>query len=212
MLGRFLFTLILILNVLLVFSQEKKWKMAIEYSPNYSNLKDDLIKGQYKLSQYVAFRLSNNSSLKITPTVALAFINTGEHREQDRGGLFGVEFVNTNYNYNYLFVPLGSQIYLGAWYLLPEAGVALNLTNKIRQTVELTNGDIFREKIKEELPTGKFNKLSFPVSFSLGSDFKLAKHKFSAGVKAYFGLNRIAVGVPRSAHYYGFGCGISTIL
>ncbi len=189
-----------------LFSQDhKKFSLTIEYSPNYSRLTNEVVNERFKLSHNALLRMSYLSNGKIKPTIGLGFLNTGELERSDFGGQLGIETIKFVHNYNYLYVPIGAKISLGQFYVLPEIGLGINISNKTKQITEFTNGDIEKETIDIQLIAGEFNNLSIPISLSVGTDFKIASKSFSTGIKGYYGLNQVVKDVPRDNHYFGIG-------
>ncbi|MCC6818323.1 MAG: outer membrane beta-barrel protein [Bacteroidia bacterium] len=188
-----------------LFSQNNKFGLTIEYSPNYSRLSDEILNEKFKLSHNVLLRLNYKSDSNIKPTLGLGYFNTGELNQTVIGGTLGIESIKYFHNYNYVYLPLGAKINLGNLYLLPEIGIGINLSNKMKRVIEFTNGKTENETIDEHLNSGEFNKLSIPISISAGTDFKFGTKRFSTGLKGYYGLNRVVEDVPRNNHYYGIG-------
>ena len=189
-----------------LFSQDnKKFSLTIEYSPNYSRLTNEVVNERFKLSHNALLRVSYNANGKIKPTIGFGFLNTGELERSDIGGQLGIETISFIHNYNYLYVPIGAKISLGQFYVLPEVGLGVNISNKTKQITEFTNGDTKKETIDEQPIAGDFNNLSIPISISVGTDFKIASKSFSTGIKGYYGLNQVVKDVPRENHYFGIG-------
>jgi hypothetical protein len=202
---KYLILYILLSSFQILFSQEKKFGITVEYSPNYSKLTDEVVNERFKLSHNALLRISYNTNGKIKPTIGLGFLNTGELEKSEIGGQLGIESVKTIHNYNYLFVPIGVKINFGRLYLLPEMGFGINLSNKTKQITKYTNGEIKKETRDEQLIFGKFNKLSIPMSLSFGIDFMVGNISFSTGLKGYLSLNQVVRDVPRKNQYFGFG-------
>lgn len=189
-----------------LFSQENnKFRLTVEYSPNYSRLTDEIVNERFKLSHNALLRISYNSKGIIKPTIGLGFLNTGELEHSEIGGLLGIESVKFIENHNYLMIPIGFKYSIGRLYILPEIGFALNISNRIRQITEFSNGETERETRDMELNIGEFNKLTMPIFLSIGTDLELFGKLFSTGLKGYYGLNQVVNDVPRNNHYFGFG-------
>lgn len=188
------------------FSQEnRKFKLTVEYSPNYSKLTDEVVNERFKLSHNALLRINYNTKGNIKPTIGLGFLNTGELESSEIGGQLGIESIKFIHNYNYLYIPIGAKINLGNLYLLPELGIGINLSNKTKQVTEFTNGETEKETIDEQLVFDEFTKMSIPLSLSVGTDLELFGKSFSTGLKGYYGLNQVVKDVPRNNHYFGIG-------
>jgi hypothetical protein len=189
-----------------LFSQEnKKFGLTIEYSPNYSRLTNEVVNERFKLSHNALLRMSYNADSKIKPTIGLGFLNTGELESSELGGQLGIESIKFIHNYNYLYIPIGAKISFGQFYVIPEIGLGINISNKTKQITKFTNGETEKETRKEQPNSCEFNNLSIPISLSVGTDFKLAGKSFSTGIKGYYGLNQVVKDVPRDNHYFGIG-------
>jgi hypothetical protein len=189
-----------------LFSQENnKFRLTVEYSPNYSMLTDEVVNERFKLSHNALFRISYNSKGKLKPTIGLGFLNTGELERSEIGGQLGTESVKFIQNHNYLMIPIGFKYSIGRLFILPEIGFALNISNKTRQITEFSNGETERETRDMGLNSGEFNKLTIPFFLSIGTDLELFGKSFSTGLKGYYGLNHVVNDVPRNNHYFGFG-------
>lgn len=189
-----------------LFSQEnKKFGLTIEYSPNYSRLTNEVVNERFKLSHNALLRMSYNSVGKIKPTIGLGFLNTGELERSELGGQLGIESIKFIHNYNYLYIPIGAKINLGQFFVLPEIGLGINISNKTKQITKFTNGQTEKETRDEQPNSGKFNNLTIPIALSVGTDFQMAGKSFSTGMKGYYGLNQVVKDVPRDNHYFGIG-------
>jgi len=187
-------------------SQERhKFSFTIEYSPNFSRITNDVVNEEFKLSHNAVVRIGYKTKGSIQPTLGLGFLNTGEIERSEIGGQLGIESVQFIHSFNYLHIPIGAKINLGLVYFLPEISLGINLSNKTRQITEYSNGETEREVRDHQLNAGEFNKLSFPVSLSVGTDFRLGGKSFSTGIKGYYGLNEVVAEVPRDNHYFGAG-------
>ena len=198
--------LILLLSITqTLLSQENKFNLSVEYSPNYSRLSNEVVNEKFKLSHNALLRIRYNTNGKIKPTIGLGFLNTGEFESSQIGGQLGIESVKFIQNHNYLMVPIGFKYSIGRLFILPEIGFALNISNKTRQITQFSNGETERETRDMGLNTGEFNKLTIPILVSIGTDLELLGKSFSTGFKGYYGLNQVVNNVPRNNHYFGFG-------
>jgi len=190
----------------LLFSQEKKFGLTIEYAPNYSKLTNEgLIDEKFKLSHNALVRISANTDGNLKPTIGLGFLNIGDVVTSPIGGQLGIESIKYIDNHNYIYIPVGAKINFGTLFLLPELGIGVNLSNRTTQITRYTNGETEKESRDQQLYGGKFNKISIPMFLSFGTDFMVGKQSFSTGLKAYYGLNQVVRNVPRKNHYFGFG-------
>lgn len=189
-----------------LFSQENnKFRLTVEYSPNYSRLTDEVVNERFKLSHNALLRISYNSKGKLKPTIGLGFLNTGELERSEIGGQLGIESVKFIRNYNYIYIPIGIKIKFNKIYLLPELGIGVNISNKTKQITEFTNGEKEKKTRDETLITGEFNKTSIPISLAIGADYSIGNKSFSTGIKGYYGLNQVVKDVSRNNHYFGIG-------
>lgn len=189
-----------------LFSQENnKFRLTVEYSPNYSRLTEEVVNERFKFSHNALLRISYNTKAKLKPTIGLGFLNTGELQRSEIGGQLGIESVKFIQNHNYVMIPIGFKYSIGRLFILPEIGFALNISNKTRQITEFSNGEIERETRDMGLNFGEFNKLTIPILVSIGTDLELFGKSFSTGLKGYYGLNQVVNNVPRDNHYFGFG-------
>jgi len=202
---KYLILFLLVSTSQILFSQENKFNLTIEYSPNYSGLTNEVVNEKAKLSHNALLRISYNTNGKIKPTIGLGFLNTGESENSEIGGQLGIESIKFIQNYNYLIVPIGIKYTVGKLYVLPELGIGINISNKTKQITEFSNGETEKETRDAGLNSGEFNKLSIPISLSIGTDLELFGKSFSTGLKGYYGLNQVVKDVPRNNHYFGIG-------
>lgn len=193
-------------NIHILCSQyDKKFIWTIEYSPNFSKLTDEFVDEDFKLSHNATFRVGYNTKSSIIPTVGIGFLNTGEKESKNFASSSGIKKIEFYHSNNYLTIPLGVKINFNKFFILPEVGIAINLSNKFTQIIEFVNGSKDKKTKDELLNSGNFNKMSFPFSLSIGKNFTIDNHSFSAGLKCYYGLNKVISEVPRNNHYYGVG-------
>lgn len=166
----------------------------LEYSANYSNITDELVDEQYKLSHSLVFRVSYGHNRMIQPTIGLAYMNTGNSIESSIGGTLGIESIKYVYHHNYLYMPFGAKMNFGKLFLLPEIGLGINVSNKTRQITVLSTGESKVEVMDTRLNIQEFNKISIPLLLSIGTDFNIANQSLLTGVKAYYGLNEVVKG------------------
>jgi hypothetical protein len=202
---KYLILVILVSTSQVLFSQDNKFNLTLEYSPNYSRLTDEVVNEKFKVSHNALLRISYNTDGKIKPTIGLGFLNTGEMESSELGGQLGIESVKFVQNYNYIQIPIGMKFELGKLYLLPEVGIGINLSNKTKQVTEFSDGETEKETRGQQLNFGEFNKISIPISLSIGTDFLLGNKSFSSGIKGYYGLNQVVRDVQRDNHYFGIG-------
>ncbi|MFN8339394.1 MAG: hypothetical protein U0T36_10295 [Saprospiraceae bacterium] len=189
-----------------LFSQDaKKLILSIEYSPNLSQLTSGFITETPKISHHVVLRAGLMTHRNIIPSIGFGYFNTGFVESgftNISGPIQSLKFVH---NYNYLYIPIGAKIKFNDLYFLPELGLAFNLSNRVTQVVEFSNGITDRKTRNEVLNFGEFNKLSIPISLSVGKDFKFLNQAMSAGIKTYYDINKVVKGVTSNNHYYGIG-------
>ncbi|MEE9437776.1 MAG: hypothetical protein V3V14_02170 [Saprospiraceae bacterium] len=185
---KYLILFILVITSQILFSQENKFSLTVEYSPNYSRLTNQVVNEKFKLSHNALLRISYNTNGKIKPTIGIGFLNTGESESIEIGGQLGIESIKSIHNFNYLYIPIGAKINVGKLYLLPELGIGINISNKKKQITEFTNGETEKETNDEQLNFGEFNKISIPISLSVGTDFTIGNKSFSSGLKGSYGF------------------------
>ena len=189
------------------FSQESKFGFSLEYAPTLSQLTNEAEIGQFKIGHNATFRISYNANSKINPTVGLGLLNTSEIQFQDfsRQPFQGQIEVENIYNYNYLYIPIGAKIKCAKFYLLPEIGFGVIVSNNMKRitTRPMLNNERIVERIS--LNPEESNKLTIPLSLSIGRDFKLGNYSLSTGVKGYYGLNEITKTNLINGHYFGIG-------
>jgi len=206
---------VLILSIFLVqilSAQENKFSLSIEYSPNFSKLTDEIVTERYKISHNALIRMEYNTESNIKPTIGLGFMNTGELEKSEIVESPGIDNIKFIHNYNYLIMPIGAKIYLSKIYLLPEICLGYNISNKYLKVTNYQSGKKEFVIDDETLYLGEFNKISIPVSMTIGKEFKITNKTFSFGMKGYYGINRVVRDVPRKNHYYGLGIVLGTKL
>lgn len=208
----YLILILLLSTTQTLLSQENKFNLTVEYSPNFSRLTNEVANEKFKLSHNALLRISYNTYGKIKPTIGLGFLNTGELESSQFDGQLGIESIKYIQDYNYIIIPFGFKYNLGKLYVLPEIGIGINISNKTKEITEFTNGDTEKETRDAELNSGEFSKSSIPVSISIGTNLELFGKSFSTGLKGYYGLNQIVKDVPRSNHYFGIGLILATNL
>jgi len=188
-------------------AQSSKLELSIEYSPNFSKL-NDILRHELQLSHNAVFRLAFDTERKIKPNIGLGYFHISSLREH--GILSAVEFDSRKYieNYSYLFIPVGLQIRLSKIFVLPEIGVGLYLSNSTNTITTYSNGDVNQQK--STLSKDNLNAITLPLSLTAGHDIQLQSFSFALGVKAYYGLNRVAKLRPNN--YYGVGMFIAVNL
>ncbi len=186
-------------------AQKNKFKLSIEYSPNFSKLTDEVVNERFKLSHNGLLRIQYNSKQKFNPTFGLGFLNTGELEKSVIGGQFGIEEVKFIRNHNFLYIPVGVKINFDKFYLLPEVGFGYSISNTKKQVINYTNGETEKVKLDETLMFGEFNKYVIPISLIIAKEFGIGSKTISTGLKGYYGMNKVVKDVPRSNHYFGIG-------
>ena len=104
-----------------------------------------------------------------------------------------------------MYIPVGAKINVGKLYFLPELGVGVNLSNRTQIITQFSDGQTAKITRDEPLIAGEFNKISIPLSLSVGTNFTVGDTSFSSGLKGYYGLNQVVSDVPRDNHYFGIG-------
>ena len=201
-----LISTIALLSFQILFSQENKFALTIEYSPNFSKITDEIVDESGKLSHNALLRLEYQTKSIVNPTIGIGILNTGEQvKIRFFGGQLGINEIKFIHNYNYVFVPIGVNINFGRFYILPEIGIGLNISNKTKEVRLLTSGEKEITVQDAQLNSGEFNDITVPFMFSYGNYFKIKNKLLVVGFKGYYGLNQLVKKVPRSNHYYGFG-------
>lgn len=190
-----------------IFSQGNKFGYTLEYIPSLTRLTQGEEIEKFNYGYNAVFRISYNTKANINPTVGLGFLNTGGIQIQDfsRELFQGQVEIKNNHNYNYLYIPIGAKINFSKFYVLPEIGFGIIVSNRIKQIKKypIVSDERIIEVTSLDLET--FSPLTIPLILSIGKDFKLGNYSFSTGVKGYYGLNQIARNQQRNDHYFGFG-------
>jgi len=187
------------------YAQERNFSFAIEYGPNASKLSNELVSEHWKLSHAVMLRLTHQNASKVKPTIGLGYMNTGYITKSDIGGQLGIEKVSLFSNYNYLFTTLGVKLEVQKYFLLPEIGLGVNLSNKTREAITFSDGSTSSSTNDTQLNFGEFNKITVPASLSIGRQLSIGNKVFSLGLRAYYGITQIVKNVERDNHYLGLG-------
>jgi len=201
----YLIFLVLLISAQPLSSQENKFGLTIEYSPNFSKLTDEVIDEKFKLSHNSLLRMTYQSKGKIKPTFGLGFLNTGELASSELSGTLGIESIKFIQNYTYIYIPIGAKINFKNLYILPELGVAINVSKTTKIVTDFSNGETEMETIEAVFNSGEFNKYGIPFSFSVGTKLTLNNLSFTTGLKGYYGLTQVVKNVPRNNHYFGIG-------
>lgn len=204
---KYLFTLLLLSLAQTTFSQENKLEITIEYVPNFSRFTYGGDINNFKLSHNATVRISHIAKGKVSPTVGLGFLNTGEIETVDFSNeIFQGQIERENiYTSDYLYIPVGAKISFSKIYLLPEIGIGINFSNRIRQISKYPMANNKRNKQIISPDSEALNALTIPVLLSIGTDVNIGNHSFSTGVKGYYGLNPISKSKLRNDHYFGLG-------
>lgn len=194
-------------------AQERKISFTAEYSPNFSNITDQIVPSEIsKLSHNVVLRLGYSINSKVSATIGIAYFNVG-NAEREMEAIWPSSFGNpdsifkikSKSNFNYLIIPIGVKYKMGQWHIIPELGLGLYLSNNRIQTSTFPSGETEVTKKEIGLNSGEFSNLTVPISFTLLRGFSIGNKSFSTGLKAYYGLNQIVKDVPRKTQYYGLG-------
>ncbi|MDF1699365.1 MAG: hypothetical protein P1U56_26165 [Saprospiraceae bacterium] len=203
---KYLFLLLFISLSQFAFSQDDRFGFFLEYAPNFSQTSEEE-SNKIKISHNYTVRLTYRATDRLHATMGFGLLNTGGTQFQDFANqtFQGQVEIKTIRTYNYLYIPIGVKINCSKFYVLPEIGLGAMLSNKNKKTsTRLWNNN---EKIIEEtsLDAEEFNAFTFPLLLSIGKDFELGNYLVSAGVKGYYGLNRIAKSEESNDHYFGAG-------
>ena len=195
-----------------IFSQgDAKFKLTLEYSPNYSKVTSGFERIGSKVSHNALLRINYIANGKVEPTVGIGFMNTGDLTTSEPGGQLGFESIRIVNSYNYLYVPIGVKFNFGNLYLLPELGIGLNIFNRTKTEATFINGETELRIADLQATSGEVNQWSVPISLSFGFDFVLGTRSFSTGVKGYYSLNQLVNEGLRN-HYHGIGLILATRL
>lgn len=198
-------SLICLLFCVSAFGQEDKFSLNIELSPNISKVTDEVVQADSKLSFNGLARLEYKTSNRISPTIGIGFLNTGEKITSLIEGQREIEDASFTFIHEYIIIPIGAKFQFGKFYILPEIGLGIKVSNKTKTIINYSNGKQEKGTLDSAMFFGEINKISIPMFFSMGREFNLVKRVFSVGLKGYYGLNKIAKDVPRNSHYYGVG-------
>lgn len=188
-------------------SQDRKFSLFIEYSPNMSKLTDEVVDEKFKLSHNAVFRITKYLDGKTMPTMGVGFYNTGEMIISDDLRTTTPEIDEIKYiaNYNYVLLTAGIKQVLGKYYVLPELGVGLNLSNRTKQITKYADGRVVKENRESEIFGREFSNVVFPLFVGIGREFKLGNLDFSTGIKGYYNINSTVASSSRANHHYGLG-------
>jgi hypothetical protein len=205
------YLLLLLMFSQTVFSQESKFDFTLAYSPTTSRLTNGEENEKSKIGHNAIFRITYSAKGIIDPTVGLGFLNTGEEEFLDFSNeIFqGQIEIENIHNYNYLYLPIGAKINFSRFYLLPEIGLGVMVSNRTKQ---ITKRPIVSDEKTVQLislDSEAFNALTFPLLLSLGTDFKVGNYSLSTGVKGYYGLNQVVKTDRRNDHYFGIGLNLA---
>ena len=190
-----------------IFSQENKFGLTIEYAPSVSRFTRGGDIEKFNFSQNAVLRVSYNTEGNINPTLGLGFLNTSgiQFHDFSRELFQGQIEMKSIHNYNYVYIPIGVKIDFSTFYLLPEIGFGVIVSNRIKQIKKypIVNDERIVQVVSRDLEV--FNTSTIPVMLSIGKDFKLGDYSFSTGVKGYYGLNQVTRDRQRNDHYFGVG-------
>jgi len=146
------------------------------------------------------------------PSLGIGFLKTGERSTQVFSDIIGAQSITFKDLYNYLTLSLGAKIKVRSLYVLPEIGIGINLSNKLRRIIRFSDGDVERETFDGALIFGSFNRITVPVAVTIGKEFSVGSQVLAAGIRSYYGLNRVIRDLPRNGHYFGIGLNLGIAL
>ena len=196
-------SMLILFSVLVSSGQESRFSMALNYSPNYSNITNDVVPARMKLSHDVGVALAYSLTTSISPTLSFRYFDVGEVT----GGVVNSPVILEStfaYSYAYLHIPVGLRMKVGRFEILPEIGYAIALSQTVTSKI-VTVDETRKSSRPEELVNGEFNDRVIPVSLTLSSDIMIGSVTTQVGLKGYYSTNMIAEGVPRDNHFYGVG-------
>jgi len=186
-------------------AQVNNCELSIEYSPNLSNALNPILKHQLKLSHNAVFRIAFDKGTNIKPTLGIGLLHTGSSREL--GTINHPQYISIKVveNYNYIVIPFGLKMSWSKLTILPEVGIGVNLSNSATSFTELETGETLKDR--KAFDEGSLNKITVPLSLSIGTDVQLYNHTVSLGFKGYYAINRVPNSLIRinPNNYIGLG-------
>lgn len=204
---KYLFLLLSLVVSQTICSQENRFGLTVEYVPGLSKFTPGEEFEKHNYSHNAILRVSYNTKGSIKPTVGLGFLNTSgiEFEDFSREIFQGQIEIKNIHQYNYLYIPVGAKINFSKFYVLPEIGFGMIVSNRIKQIKKhpMVSDEEFIQVLSHDLE--EFNTLTIPAILSIGRDFEWGNYSFSTGIKGYYGLNQISKYQQRNDHYVGVG-------
>lgn len=200
-----LFFILLLFFSLNSFGQDNKFSFRFEYVPSYSLLTNPYLSSDYKLSFQIGLGVDYELKEKITYTMGLFFLNTGETLNSSYEGATGTIDAIYRYNFNYLTIPLGLKFNFNSFYVHPEIGFAFSFLDRYKKILIDPAGEK-EVMVDDEYPSGgELNNVTFPLMLTVGNELDLGKLHLLLGIKGTYGLNPVWNKWVRDRHYYSFG-------
>lgn len=188
-----------------VWGQSNKLKLSLEYSPHYSNLTNEIIDEDYKLSHNIFAKSTLAFSEKLGMTFGAGYLNTGNKIVSNIGGSFGIDEVKAFYNYDYIAIPAGIKYQAGSWFFNPEIALGIKISATQTTIAYTTDGQKEVSERNEIVYGGEFNNITVPIMLTTGFEFPFNSMNFQLGLKGYYSLSQMTKNAFRNGHYYGMG-------
>lgn len=189
----------------LLSGQQGRFSATAEYSMNWSKISNELADAQYKISHNGFLKANYDLSSHIALSAGIGILNTGEQYNEEVVGSPELERILYIDNYNYLVFPVGSIFRLGSFYVHPEIGFGLNLSNRTKVRTTYEDGTTDTELFDSALIFGDYNKFTAPVLLTIGHEFPVSSFTLVAGFRGYYSITQVYRDVSRNGHYFGFG-------
>lgn len=195
---------LIIFSAIITCGQTSTFSLAINYSPNFSAMTNEVVPARIKVSHDVGATMVYNLTPSLGPTLSFRYFNTGEVTGGKISNHPIIQESTYTYSYAYLQIPVGIRVKIGPVEVLPEIGYAFALSQTVTSKLVTTN-KTEKTKRPEELINGAFNNPVIPISLTLSSDVHIGPVTTQMGIKGFYSANIVAEGVPREAHFYGIG-------
>jgi len=190
---------------LLLAQDTKTFDLTIDYSPNFSQLSNELVDESPKFSHNsfikVEFPISNAYSLNL----GMGFMNFGTLVKSDIGGGNEIERIKIVSNYHYVNIPVGIKFRFNKFFVNPESSIGILVHEKEKFITYFTDGDKNTEKRDGNFGNGSLNKLPISLILSAGREFKINNMDLILGLRGYYSVSQLVLDVPRKNRFMGIG-------
>jgi len=204
-------TILFAITSSVMFGQENRFSIGLEYSPNFSNTTTP-----YYLEDN-GFRIAHNAFLlaeyrlvgHLHVTAGFGYLESREFQALNiPDNQFEFFRIESHLFHHYIVAPVGLEYKFGSFYLRPEIGIGWNVSNTSLDTYyegTPSSYSIVTQKNKDEDNIRGVNTMTYPLFFSFGHEIDLQSCTLILGVKSYYSLNEIGRRYGISGHSYGFG-------